>query len=122
MAMICFEIPGRLPGLNEMIEAAKSHYGNYSDMKKNYTDMVAWAALAAKVPKMETVEVTILWVEPDNRRDFDNVCCGAKFVLDGLVRARVLHNDTRRHVRKVSHSMDTDKMNQRVIVYLEEVS
>ena len=31
-------IPGRLPGLNEIIAAAKSHYAKYSNEKKAYTE------------------------------------------------------------------------------------
>lgn len=37
-------IPGRLPGLNEIIAAAKSHFAKYSTEKKEYTEEVAWLA------------------------------------------------------------------------------
>ncbi len=39
-----FDIPGRLPGLNEIIAAAKSHFGEYAKIKEEYTEMVAWLA------------------------------------------------------------------------------
>lgn len=116
-----FEIPGRFPGMNEIVEAAKAHYKRYAEMKRTYTDMVAWCAKAAKVPPMDRVRISIVWVEPDNRRDFDNVSAGQKFLLDGLVQAGVLQNDTRWYVRSVAHTVKTDKTNPRVIVTLEEV-
>ena len=37
-------IPGEMPGMNEIIAAAKSHYHQYNDMKKVNTEMVTWVA------------------------------------------------------------------------------
>lgn len=47
-----FEISGRLPGLNEVIEAAKQGKGKYQPyalMKEEYTTMIAW--IAKKMPR-----------------------------------------------------------------------
>ena len=49
-----FEISGRLPGLNEIIDAAKQGKGKYQPyamMKEHYTTMIGW--LAKKLPKYE---------------------------------------------------------------------
>ena len=70
-----FEIPGRLPGTNEIIAAAKNkarNYKAYSVMKDENTDMVAW--LTKKLPsttkltsqshgmsRMRSVTPTISW-------------------------------------------------------------
>ena len=109
-----FDIEGRLPGLNEMIEAAKSHYGAYAKMKQTYTDMVAW--LAKKLPRFEKVALVITWYEPDHRRDPDNIMAGQKFILDGLVAAGTIPNDSQRHIKGIVHRFRVDKQNPRIEV------
>ena len=115
-----FEISGRLPGMNEIIDAAKSHYALYAQMKETYTTMVAW--LAKKLPKYDKVNIIITWYEPDLRRDPDNVTGGGtKFVMDGLVMAGVIPNDTRKHVNSIKHIPELDRKNPRVEVEIVEV-
>jgi Holliday junction resolvase RusA-like endonuclease len=108
------KIPGRLPGLNEIIDAAKSHFGEYASMKETYTNMVGW--LAKKLPTYEKVALIITWYEPDQRRDPDNIMAGQKFILDGLVAAGVIQNDSQRYVRGITHRFRVDRINPRVEV------
>ncbi len=117
-----FEIPGQLPGTNEIIGAAKRkarNYKAYAMMKDQYTNMVAW--LAKKLPKFNKVNLIITWYEPDNRRDPDNIMGGQKFLFDGLVRAGTIKNDSRKYVKSITHRFDTDRNNPRVEVEIEEV-
>jgi Holliday junction resolvase RusA-like endonuclease len=117
-----FDIEGRLPGLNEMIDAAKQGKGKYqpySMMKQTYTDMVAW--LAKKLPKYEQVNITITWYEPNEKRDPDNIMAGAKFILDGLVKAGTIPNDTRRYIKSITHIPELDRENPRVEVEIQEI-
>ena len=117
-----FDIEGRLPGLNEMIDAAKKGKGKYqpySMMKQTYTDMVAW--LAKKLPKYEQVDIIITWYEPNEKRDPDNVQAGAKFILDGLVKAGTIPNDTRRYIKSITHIPELDRENPRVEVEVREM-
>jgi Holliday junction resolvase RusA-like endonuclease len=95
-----FWVPGQLPGMNEIIAAAKGAGGRgytYSKLKKQWTSDVAWLARAAQVPRAETIRLECTWVEPIHkngaRRDRDNVECGVKFLLDGLKAARVIPDD-----------------------------
>ena len=44
------------------------------------------------------VTVRFTWVEGNRRRDIDNVAFAKKFVLDGLVQAGVIGNDTPQYV------------------------
>jgi len=37
-------IPGRLPGLNDMTDAARRNRYESAKMKREYTDLVAWCA------------------------------------------------------------------------------
>ena len=89
--------------MNEIIKAAKGAGGTgraYSRMKAKQTDAIAWAALAAKLPRFTVpVHIAFRFVEKDRRRDPDNVAAGArKMILDGLVLAGVLKGDGWAHV------------------------
>lgn len=117
-----FDIEGRLPGLNEMIDAAKQGKGKYqpySIMKQTYTDTVAW--LAKKLPAYEKVALIITWHEPDQRRDPDNIMAGQKFILDGLVAAGTIPNDSQKYVRGIVHRFKVDRKNPRVEVEIVDM-
>lgn len=112
-----FEIPGRLPGLNEIIEAAKQGKGKYQPyalMKEKYTEMIAW--IAKKLPSYEKVALVITWYEPNSRRDPDNIMAGQKFILDALVQAGVIPNDSQKYIQGILHRFRVDKQNPRVEV------
>ena len=112
-----FDIEGRLPGLNEMIDAAKKGKGKYQPyalMKEEYTTMIAW--IAKKMPRFEKVVLIITWYEPDSRRDPDNIMAGQKFILDGLVAAGVLPGDSQKYIAGIVHRFRVDKQNPRVEV------
>lgn len=113
-------IPGELPDLNQIIAAAKSHYGAYSKLKKENTDLIAY--LANKLPKIERVDLEITWYCKDKRKDKDNITAGIKFILDGLVKAGVIENDGWKQIGDISHKLQVDKSNPRVEVVLKEVS
>jgi len=117
-----FNVPGRFPGTNEIIEAAKlckRNYKEYAVMKDTYTNMVAW--LAKKLPKYECVNLIITWYEPNEKRDIDNVSGGVKFICDGLVRAGTIPNDTRKYVKSITHKFETDRQNPRIEIEVEAV-
>lgn len=104
-----FFVSGPLPGQNEIIAAAKGARGTgriYSAMKKTWTDRVAWAAKAARLRPVECATFDFRWVEGSQRRDMDNVRAAAKFVLDGLVAAKVLPNDGWKQVAGFSDSFE----------------
>lgn len=112
-----FEIPGRLPGLNEIIDAAKKGRGKYqpyAQMKEECTTMIAW--LAKKLPTYNRVGITITWYEPNQRRDPDNVMAGQKFILDGLVMAGTIPNDTKKYIKSITHIPELDREKPRVEV------
>jgi hypothetical protein len=102
-----FFIPGRLPGMNEFIAAAKGFGGRgygYSKLKKQWTDTVALLARANKVTPVQRCRLRFDWCEPKpskacHSRDPDNIAGGGiKVVLDGLVQSGVLPNDTAKEV------------------------
>jgi len=114
-----FTVPGTLPTMNEILAAAKSM--KYAREKKYYTEMVAWAAKAAKLPKLERVRVNCYWYLPDKQHDPDNIEAGKKFVLDGIVMAGVLKNDGWKQIAGFRDDFFVDRENPRVEIELMEV-
>lgn len=97
-------VPGPLPGMNELIAAAKGSGGRgyrYAAIKRQWRNNVHLLALEARLPKFPgRVVMTWEWLERDRRRDPDNIAAGGrKLVLDGLVAAGVLKGDGWRYVQ-----------------------
>jgi Holliday junction resolvase RusA-like endonuclease len=116
-----FDIPGRFPGMNEIITAAKmgrGKYQPYAKMKEEYTNMVAW--LAKKLPRYKKVDISIVWYEPNARRDLDNIMSGQKFIMDGLVKAGAIPDDSQKYVKSVTHKFGIDRVNPRIEVELRK--
>lgn len=89
-------IPMRLPGLNEIIDAAKGMKGRgllYAKMKAKLTNDIALLAKAAGLRPVQRGRFVFTWHEANRQRNPDNVAAGKKFILDALVAAKVLAND-----------------------------
>lgn len=116
-------IPGRLPGWNEYVAVERRNRFAGAKMKKDTSWLVAFYARKARLePFVGPVVVRIRWVEPNRRRDVDNVQGASKFVLDGLRDAGVIVNDTQKRVRHVEHlPLEVDKAQPRVEVEIVEV-
>jgi Holliday junction resolvase RusA-like endonuclease len=115
-----FIYPGRLPGQNDIL---KRNQNVYIGKKKKLTGDICLLAKSAKLQVVEgPVIISMHWIEPNRRRDIDNICgAGQKFILDGLVLAKVLPDDSRRWVRGLVHRFpEPNKANPRVIVEIEE--
>ena len=116
-----FEIPGRLDGLNEYTDANRTNRYAGSKMKRANQNMVVLAVKRAKiVPCFEPVRLSITWIEPNMRRDPDNIRFAAKFILDALVETGTIPNDTQRYVRGISDRFLVNPSDPRIIVELEE--
>ena len=94
-----FNIPMRLPGLNDVIGANRTNTYVGAKLKRE-TD--AALCLVIKAAHLKPVKglciVHMLFCEPNKRRDVDNVESAKKFILDALVHAGVLENDNPKHV------------------------
>lgn len=94
-------IPGRLPGLNDIVAAAKAGRNRgamYSEQKRAAEARIEAAIYDAELPRFERVTLAYELVEPpgppNKDRDIGNVLAGAtKYVEDALVRAGVLPTD-----------------------------
>lgn len=116
-----FEIPGRLPGLNEYTAACRGNARAGGRMKREAQDAVMWAIKAAKIkPMAGKVNVTCIWVEKNMRRDKDNIRFGVKFVLDALVETGIIPNDNWTYIGDLVDRYWVHRENPRIIVVLEE--
>ena len=48
-------IPGKMPGFNDIIKAAKSHYHQYNNMKRENTNLVAWTRFQFLIGRLGTI-------------------------------------------------------------------
>ncbi len=113
-------IPGEMPGMNEIIEAAKKHHMKYAEMKKVNTEVVAYTA--KHIHKMSRIFLNITWYCKNKKKDPDNIAAGGtKFICDGLVQAGVLENDGWAQIEGFSHSFKIDKNNPRIEIEIREV-
>ena len=114
-------IPGTLPGLNDMIDAARTSKYTSARQKKDNTELVAWCAKKAKIPTLAKIGLIITWYEPNMKRDPDNVQAGVKYIWDGLVVAGALINDGWKQQGPVQHIMAVDRDRPRVEIEITEV-
>lgn len=113
-----FTIKGRLAGLNDLI------YGYWTTvhaLKREATELVAWSAKAAKIPRIKgKCRLTVQCYEKNRRRDIDNAVSGAtKCILDGLQACGILKNDTANCVIPIMPPPMYDKENPRIEVTIE---
>ena len=117
-----FTILANFPGLNEIIKMAKAHPMAYSALKKRWGEVVTVAIKQAKLKPMKgPVQIHINWVEKTRRRDPDNIRAGSKFILDALVKSKVLPGDNLKTVWGISDSFLVDKDNWRVDVLVTDM-
>ena len=116
-------IPGELPDLNQIIAESKSHWGNYSSLKKANTQLVAFCIKQATKRKYKKIDLDITWYCKNKRKDKDNIMAGGlKMILDGLVVAGVIQNDGWAHIGSINNHFEVDKNNPRVEIKITEVA
>lgn len=118
-----FEIPGRLPSLNDHIRECNKNYRAGNRLKKETQDVVIWAIKAAHLREAESpIYIRFTWVEPNMKRDKDNIAFAKKYILDALQITGIIPNDGWKDVLGFSDQFLVNKDNPRVIVDIEEVS
>lgn len=114
-------IPGRLDGLNEYTNANRTHRQKGAKLKKANEDIVLWAIKGHKIKTFENpVHIKITWIEPNRKRDKDNIAFAKKFVFDALVRGGVLKGDGWNHIDNFSDDFAVDKDNPRIEIEITE--
>ena len=115
-------IPLTFPGLNDYINAERTHRQKAAKMKKQYQDAVMLCIRSQRLPTFDgPVYMYYTWVEKDRRRDKDNIAAfGRKVIQDALVKDGVLKNDGWANIVGFSDRFDLDKKNPRVEVEIVE--
>ena len=91
------EIPIKLVSLNEYVNMCRSNRYMASSYKRKTEKEIG--GYIETLPTFEKpVQIDFLWVEKNNRRDYDNIAFGKKFVLDALVKSGKFKDDNRKYV------------------------
>jgi len=108
----CFPLP---PTMNQIIAAARSSPFVSARQKAKWTNEVALIAFNRR-PFPGKVWTTWFWEVTNLRYDEDNLVASRKFILDGLVQAGVLKDDSLQIIQTpVIHFHSKGKMNQVVL-------
>jgi hypothetical protein len=110
----------KLPTLNEYIAAERSTNKRAgSALKKKWTNIVEVIVLSQTKEKLSGLyDVEIDWITKDNRKDADNVYFAVKFILDGLVKSKLLPNDGRANIRDIKNTISTEKKDYCIVRFL----
>ena len=122
--MIEFTITGRLPGINDYVNAERAHRLKGNRMKRDSEDDVITAILirGLKSHRLKTpVKIEYKFVEKDRRRDKDNISGFAhKVVQDALVKTGLLNNDGWDEIDSYADMFAVDKGNPRIEIKIYE--
>lgn len=118
----CLVIEGRLPGLNDYIDAERTHRQAAAKMKRDSQQQVIWFIKSQiRGPLKEPVSMDYVWYEKDRRRDKDNISSfGRKVIQDALVKSGRLKNDGWDNISGHSDRYAVDKKRPRIEVYITE--
>ena len=111
-------IDGEFTDLNKYINAERTNRFKASKIKKEETERVFFAikALNLSAYKGNPTEITFTWFVKDKKKDADNIAFAKKFILDGMVAARIIPSDNRRVINRFYDKVYVDKDYQRVVV------
>jgi hypothetical protein len=116
-----FELTG--PALNAN---HRLHWRQERERKAAWRDaaqQMARSVVGARPPRLERASVSIVWVPPDAReRDAENIAPVAKSVVDGIVRAGLLVDDSSRHIFGPNLSVGEVQRGQHPRTYLVRVT
>ncbi len=113
-------IKGELCDLNTFIRYNRSNKFTGAKIKKEETERVYYECRGKRVNEYP-VHIEFNWYSKNERKDIDNVAFSKKFVLDGLVLAKVIENDSRKFVVSFTDKFFIDKNNPRVEIEITHV-
>lgn len=114
-------IKGRLDNLNDYTNACRSNrYAGAKCKEKNEEIITGYIEQQLRgVHFQGKTYLHFRWIEPNRNRDLDNVCFAKKFILDALVKNKVLETDGWRGVWGFMDEFDVDADDPRIEVVIE---
>ena len=92
-----FEIPLKLPSLNDYVKECRRNKYKANNYKAQYEQEIGLYLM--KMPKWNNpIKINFTWVEGTKKRDLDNVAFAKKFILDAMVKFGKLKDDNRKCV------------------------
>ena len=89
--MIRFFLPGRLDGLNTVIDRNRANRYAGASQKREITHALSWLIHAENIPPLHgPYGYKFIWHEQNRRRDPDNIASAVKFVFDALQLAGII--------------------------------
>ena len=122
-----FVYEGRLPSLNEYINACRANHQKGANFKRDSQIAVGWSIRSAWVKKTlykanKAVVVHFTYYERSAKRDIDNVSGFAhKVILDALVQSGILPDDSQKWVVGLTDKFVSGSEQDKIVVEIEEV-
>lgn len=114
-----------LVDLNTYINAERRNRFIGAKIKKTCTENIWMECMSEENSKQEPIKAPVYihfrWYTKNLRKDADNIAFSKKFVLDGLVKAGVLPDDTRRWVNGFSDQFYVDSSDPRLEIDFDEL-
>lgn len=117
-----FIIDGRLDDLNKYTKACRGNAYAGAKMKKDNEKVCMFYIQKFKLKHIENypIKVKINWYEKNRRRDIDGITFATKFILDSLVKMKIIDDDSQKYVNEIEHHVYIDKENPRIEVTIIE--
>lgn len=111
-------IPGEMTDLNTFIKQNRANKFAGANVKKEETDRVVMECMVSRLQPVTEypVRVRFTWYSKNAKKDIDNIAFAKKFILDGLVEAGILMNDSRKFVVGFTDDFEIDTHKPRVEV------
>ena len=121
-----FVIDGKLIGYNEYGNQQRTNYYKANKTKRSIQDDLRRQILAQVKLPIRTIKTQVNvhchWIEPNKKRDKDNISSAIKFILDTLVHMRLLKNDGWQQIGDIKHTfVHNTQSNGGVIVILDTI-
>lgn len=114
-------IHGKLPGLNDYTRANRTNAHVGAKMKRESEAIIRLNIRAQKIKSVSgAVRLSFKWYEPNKKRDLDNICFAKKFILDSLVKERIIETDNWRGVVGFTDEFYVDVAYPRIEVTIKE--
>jgi len=118
---LSFTIKGNLTSLNKYINAERTNRFAAAKIKETETNIVTYSTMKYRniINPDLLYDFEIVWYTENNKEDADNIYFTKKYILDGLVTAKILSNDGRKNVRHINCKIFTDSKNPRIEVIIK---